>query len=58
MMVLDTVKQENRPYRFEAMWQLHPECERIIKGTWDTRVHGSRAFSFMMKIKLAKEALN
>ena len=40
-MILNTKKGKlfhKRPYHFEAMWMTHPDCENVVRQTWDVEV--------------------
>ncbi|XVF40577.1 hypothetical protein PTKIN_Ptkin01aG0124800 [Pterospermum kingtungense] len=59
-MIISTSKDLSfykRPFRFEAMWLLHDDCEKVIQKAWENNIVGSPAFVLMRKIKITKEAL-
>lgn len=56
-MLLHTAKPkryERRPYRFEAMWTTHPQCEKVIQQAWQTNDSGLDAFKLVRKLNVAR----
>ncbi|OMP08164.1 Endonuclease/exonuclease/phosphatase [Corchorus olitorius] len=49
------VKFRRRPYRFELMWTLHPECKEKIRQTWSIEMPGSAPFKLTRKIQHVRE---
>ena len=39
------------------MWMTHPDCEKLIKNTWDIVVPGSPSFKLVQKIKRVRNKL-
>ncbi|OMO55505.1 Transferase [Corchorus olitorius] len=50
-------KFRRRPYRFELMWTLHPECKEIIQQAWSIKMPGSAPFKLTRKIQHVREKL-
>ncbi|OMO84106.1 Endonuclease/exonuclease/phosphatase [Corchorus olitorius] len=46
-----------RPYRFEMMWTTNPQCEEIIRKSWNQVVSGSAAYKVVQKVKFARDEL-
>ena len=46
-----------RPYRFEAMWILHPGCKEILRKAWCNAIQRSPSFILANKLKLANYEL-
>lgn len=40
----------NKPYRFEHMWLLHPDCFSTIQVAWNKPANGSTAFVLQQKL--------
>ncbi|OMP05914.1 Endonuclease/exonuclease/phosphatase [Corchorus olitorius] len=51
------VKFRRRPYRFELMWTLHPECKEKIRQAWSNEMPGSTPFKLTRKIQHVREIL-
>ncbi|GAU31405.1 hypothetical protein TSUD_370540 [Trifolium subterraneum] len=44
-------------FKFMKMWSLHPDCQRIVKESWQNNVLGCPMFILTKKLKLLKEKL-
>ena len=49
--------KKRRLFQFEAFWMRDPNCEDIIRSSWDTLQWGTLMFQLTQKIKAVKLAL-
>nr|POF22758.1 hypothetical protein CFP56_09735 [Quercus suber] len=49
--------RKHRMFRFEAFWMCDPNCEDIIKSSWDSLQWGTPIFRVTQKIKAIRVAL-
>ena len=49
--------RKNRMFRFEAFWMRDPNCEEIIRTSWDSLQWGTPMFRVTQKIKAVRVAL-
>ena len=48
---------KHRYFRFEALWTRMPECEEVIRSSWDTPQWGTPMYCISQKIKAVRVAL-
>jgi hypothetical protein len=47
---------KHRPFRFEWMWNSHPDCRSLVKNAWKDKIaSGSHAFCLTKKLENVRD---
>lgn len=59
--ILISLKLENvafkNQFKFHKMWTLHPECDSIVRNSWNSKVYGFPMYILDQKLKILRGKL-